>query len=83
MISPLDLVGGPYGGFHGLFRRMSLQPLLAALPEPDPRILALRFIDELTQSEIAVKMGLSQMHVSRLLARSLSTLHQQMLADGA
>lgn len=83
MISPLDLVGGPDAGFEAVDRRLSLQPLLAALPERDRRILALRFIDELTQSEIAVKMGLSQMHVSRLLARSLTTLHEQMLADGA
>jgi RNA polymerase sigma-B factor len=83
MISPLDLVGAPDAGFEAVDRRLSLQPLLAALPERDRRILALRFIDELTQSEIAVKMGLSQMHVSRLLARSLSALHEQMLAESA
>jgi RNA polymerase sigma-B factor len=83
MISPLDLVGGPDAGFEAVDRRLSLQPLLAALPERDRRILALRFIDELTQSEIAVKMGLSQMHGSRLLARSLTTLHEAMLAESA
>jgi RNA polymerase sigma-B factor len=46
------------------------------------RIIALRFIDGLTQGEIGLTLGISQMHVLRLLARSLATLRDQMIADG-
>jgi RNA polymerase sigma-B factor len=49
---------------------------LRALPERDRRILYLRFFRNLTQSEIAAEIGISQMHVSRLLARSLTQLRQ-------
>lgn len=53
-----------------------LSPLLALLPERERLIFRLRFIDNLTQSEIATRIGVSQMHVSRLLARSLQQLHE-------
>jgi RNA polymerase sigma-B factor len=82
MISALDLVGGPDPEFEAVDRRLSLRPLLAALSERDRRVIALRFIDELTQTEIGLTLGISQMHVSRLLARSLATLRDQMIADG-
>ncbi|MGX6603103.1 SigB/SigF/SigG family RNA polymerase sigma factor [Micromonosporaceae bacterium Da 78-11] len=54
--------------------RIALGPALAALGERDRRILALRFYGNLTQSEIAERMGISQMHVSRLIARALRIL---------
>ncbi|MEU7827255.1 SigB/SigF/SigG family RNA polymerase sigma factor [Catellatospora sp. NPDC049133] len=54
--------------------RMLLQPLLARLPARDRRIIVLRFYDELTQSQIAAQLGVSQMHVSRLLSHALSRL---------
>jgi len=54
--------------------RAALSPLLASLPPREQRILFLRFFQGLTQSEIATQLGISQMHVSRLLARSLSQL---------
>jgi RNA polymerase sigma-B factor len=47
---------------------------LEALPERDRAIIRLRFIDGLTQSEIASRLGVSQMHISRLLAASLRKL---------
>lgn len=55
-------------------RRMALSPLLATLPEREQLILHLRFFEGLTQSVIAERLGISQMHVSRLLARSLAQL---------
>jgi RNA polymerase sigma-B factor len=61
--------------------RESLKPLLAALPSRERRILALRFFHGMTQSEIATEVGISQMHVSRLLAKSLATLREGMLDD--
>ncbi|MCP3820672.1 SigB/SigF/SigG family RNA polymerase sigma factor [Streptomyces sp. A3M-1-3] len=59
----------------------SLKPLIAALPERDRTILSLRFGEELTQSEIGARLGISQMHVSRLLARALCTLRAGLLED--
>jgi RNA polymerase sigma-B factor len=54
--------------------RAALSPLIAQLPAREQRILHLRFFEGLTQSEIAARLGISQMHVSRLLARSLEQL---------
>jgi RNA polymerase sigma-B factor len=57
--------------------RVLLLPLLEQLPRDQQRIVYLRYFEDLTQAEIAREMGISQMQVSRLLARSISTL-----ADG-
>lgn len=54
--------------------RMLLRPLLARLPARDRRIIVLRYYEELTQSQIAAQLGVSQMHVSRLLSHALSRL---------
>ncbi|MDJ0386209.1 SigB/SigF/SigG family RNA polymerase sigma factor [Streptomyces sp. G-G2] len=60
----------------------SLKPLIARLPERERTILSLRFGAELTQSEIGARLGLSQMHVSRLLSRVLNGLREGLLTDG-
>lgn len=54
--------------------RESIKPLLEALPTREKRILLLRFFKNRTQSEIAAEIGVSQMHVSRLLTRTLAQL---------
>jgi RNA polymerase sigma-B factor len=54
--------------------RAALSPLIAKLPPREQTILHMRFFEGLTQSEIASRLGISQMHVSRLLARSLAQL---------
>ncbi|RSS72835.1 RNA polymerase sigma factor SigF [Streptomyces sp. WAC06614] len=59
----------------------SLKPLLAELPERERTLLSLRFGQDLTQSEIGERLGLSQMHVSRLLTRTLATLRTGLLTD--
>jgi RNA polymerase sigma-B factor len=56
-------------------RRLLLEPYLAKLPPRERLILKLRFEDDLTQSEIAQQLGISQMHVSRLLSKCLARLH--------
>ena len=56
--------------------RMALSPLIAQFPPRERKILHLRFFEGLTQSEIAERLGISQMHVSRLLARSLAQLRE-------
>ena len=54
--------------------RSAIGPALAALPDRERRIISLRFDEDLTQQEIAERIGVSQMHVSRLLRRSLTKL---------
>jgi RNA polymerase sigma-B factor len=56
--------------------RASLVPLLDQLPPRERRMLYFRFFKGMTQSEIADKLGISQMHVSRLLAKTLATLRE-------
>jgi RNA polymerase sigma-B factor len=72
-------VGDDDPALAGTEEREIISPLLARLPARERHILRLRFIDGLTQSEIAEKVGLSQMHISRLLSRSLELLRE--LAD--
>jgi RNA polymerase sigma-B factor len=63
-------------GYASVEVRAAIGPAVADLPERQRRILALRFSEDLTQSEIAEQLGISQMHVSRLLHRSLDALAQ-------
>ena len=61
--------------------RETLLPLLDELSERDRTILVLRFFGNQTQTQIAEKVGLSEMHVSRLLTQILGTLRHRMTAD--
>ncbi len=63
--------------------RLTVSELLSYLPERERNIVYLRFFEGLTQAEIAQQIGISQMHVSRLLVRSLETLgqHAKQAAD--
>ncbi|WP_424851284.1 SigB/SigF/SigG family RNA polymerase sigma factor [Streptomyces sp. SAI-129] len=56
----------------------ALQPIIARLPERDRMILAMRFGREMTQYEIGAELGISQMHVSRLLTRILNRLRSHL-----
>jgi RNA polymerase sigma-B factor len=58
--------------------REALRPLLEALPERERTVLVLRFFESMTQTQIADRVGISQMHVSRLLAKSLGRLRDQL-----
>ena len=58
----------------------ALAPLIAELDDRERRIIHMRFVDELTQAQIGEHLGVSQMHVSRLLNRTLSKLRTGMLA---
>src|SRR5690242_836306 len=61
--------------------RAAVVPLLAELPERERRILQLRFFHDMTQTEIAALTGISQMHVSRLLSRTLGTLRRRLARE--
>ena len=70
----LDLIGAVDPRFAGVDDHQSLRVALAELPARERRILALRFYREMTQTEIAAEVGVSQMQVSRLLARTITRL---------
>jgi len=61
--------------------RLALREVVTRLPEREQEILRLRFMDNLTQAEIATMIGVSQMHVSRLLTKAFEQLKEMLLAD--
>jgi RNA polymerase sigma-B factor len=77
-------LGADESGMDEVEHRMLLSPLIASLPKREQMIIHLRFFRGMTQSEIASRLGISQMHVSRLLARSLAQLRERArsAADG-
>jgi RNA polymerase sigma-B factor len=76
-----DTLGVQDESLEGVEYRESLKPLLEKLPPREKRILLLRFFGNMTQSQIAIELGISQMHVSRLLARTLAQLRRGLLED--
>jgi len=62
--------------YDSVEQRALLGPAMSQLPEREQTILRMRFVDGLTQSEIATSIGVSQMHVSRLLAASLAQMRR-------
>jgi len=76
-----DLLGGDDPDMHNVENREALRPLLAKLPEREQKIIAMRFHGNLTQSQIASELGISQMHVSRLLAGALRTLRSELTRE--
>ncbi|MFI8385148.1 RNA polymerase sigma factor SigF [Streptomyces sp. NPDC085540] len=76
-----DTLGAEDEALEGVEYRESLKPLLEGLPPREKRILLLRFFGNMTQSQIAQEVGISQMHVSRLLARTLAQLREKLLVE--
>ena len=77
----MDMIGAEDPHYDLVDDTHALGPLLRDLPARERTILALRFGEELPQSEIARRLGISQMHVSRLLRRTLDQLHEQAEAE--
>ncbi|MEU3600177.1 SigB/SigF/SigG family RNA polymerase sigma factor [Streptomyces sp. NPDC006798] len=71
-----DRIGYEDHGLEGIEYIESLKPLIAGLQPRDRKILSLRFVANMTQSEIGEELGISQMHVSRLLSRTLVRLRR-------
>ncbi|WP_238010319.1 SigB/SigF/SigG family RNA polymerase sigma factor [Dactylosporangium sp. AC04546] len=76
-----DVLGDDDRDIDGVEFRQAIKPLIARLPERERRILSLRFYGNRTQAQIAADLGISQMHVSRLLSRTLEGLRRALL-DG-
>ncbi len=74
----VDTLGDVDDGLDQIENRETLRPLLAQLPERERTVLLLRFFESMTQTQIAERVGVSQMHVSRLLAKSLARLRDQL-----
>jgi RNA polymerase sigma-B factor len=74
----LEVIGDDDPEFGLVEHRQSLPVLIGHLPKRERRILSLRFYGNLSQSQIAEQVGLSQMHVSRLLRQSLEFLRRRL-----
>jgi RNA polymerase sigma-B factor len=77
----LAVLGDVDHGIDLVDDRLAVVPLLADLPDRERRILQLRFFHDMTQTEIAAQTGISQMHVSRLLSRTLGLLRNRLASE--
>ncbi|HXR10862.1 MAG TPA: SigB/SigF/SigG family RNA polymerase sigma factor [Gaiellaceae bacterium] len=80
-LDPLESIGTEEREYEVSEDRAVLAPGFRALDERERKILQLRFFDGLTQSQIAQQVGISQMHVSRLIRRSLEKIRAEIAAD--
>ncbi|MEV0126486.1 RNA polymerase sigma factor SigF [Streptomyces sp. NPDC050703] len=78
-----DALGGPDPALDVVVDREAVRPRIEALPERERTILYMRFFGDMTQSSIADEMGISQMHVSRLISRCCDRLRDQVMRDAA
>ena len=76
-----DTLGGADPAMEISESWMSIEPRIRRLPPREQRILMLRFFKGMTQAEIAEEIGISQMHVSRLLTRTLTRLRRGLLTE--
>ncbi|HET9143916.1 MAG TPA: SigB/SigF/SigG family RNA polymerase sigma factor [Actinophytocola sp.] len=76
-----DTLGEEDTALESVENHESLRPMIEQLPERERQILTLRFFMNMTQTQIAERVGISQMHVSRLLARTLERLRQGLLSE--
>jgi RNA polymerase sigma-B factor len=75
--SGAEWVGRPDGNYDLVDDRLAMEAVLPSLGEREREVLRLRFVEELPQTEIATRIGCSQMHISRLLRRSLDKLREE------
>lgn len=80
-VAPSDWVGSEDAGYELVEDRAVLHDVLPELGEREREVLKLRFVDEMTQSQIAERIGCSQMHVSRILRRTLEDLRRRAQVD--
>uniref|UniRef100_UPI0030F47FF2 SigB/SigF/SigG family RNA polymerase sigma factor n=1 Tax=Streptomyces sp. GSL17-111 TaxID=3121596 RepID=UPI0030F47FF2 len=79
--SVAERIGEIDPALEGVENFESLRPLMAELDDRERRILQMRFGDEMTQAQIGAELGLSQMHISRLLSRTLGKLRKGLLTE--
>jgi RNA polymerase sigma-B factor len=81
-VDPLESIGEEERRYSASEDRAMLAPGFRVLDERERRILHLRFFEGLTQSQIAQQVGISQMHVSRLIRRALERIRAEIGTDG-
>jgi RNA polymerase sigma-B factor len=79
--SGAEWVGRPDGNYDLVDDRLAMESVLPTLGDREREVLRLRFVEELPQTEIAARVGCSQMHISRLLRRSLGQLRAESERD--
>jgi RNA polymerase sigma-B factor len=72
----LDTLGGDEPGYRHAEQSATVESMMSALSEREREILRLRFAEDLTQAEIGDRVGLSQMHISRLLRQAIARLRE-------
>ncbi|AJW38434.1 RNA polymerase sigma factor SigB [Rhodococcus sp. B7740] len=77
----MDTLGAEDPELEKMESYLAVRPALEKLPERERRIVVLRFFGSMTQTQIAEKVGISQMHVSRILARTLAQLREDLGED--
>ena len=77
-LDPMETIGADDAGFDRSERRLALAPALDVLDDREREILRLRFEEDLPQTQIAERVGLSQMHVSRLIRKSLTAMRAEL-----
>ena len=77
-LDPMETIGTEDAEYERSEQRASLQPALEALPAREREILRMRFEEGMTQTQIAERVGVSQMHVSRLIRKSLARMRQEL-----
>jgi RNA polymerase sigma-B factor len=75
---PMESIGAEDEEYERTEQRASLEPALETLPDREREILRMRFEEGLTQTQIAEKIGISQMHVSRLIRKSLARMRDHL-----
>ncbi|MEV6558693.1 RNA polymerase sigma factor SigF [Nocardia sp. NPDC051756] len=77
----LESLGAEEPSYHLVEDFLAVRPLIEELPERERQVLIMRFFENKTQTQIADVLGVSQMHVSRILSRTLNELREQALRD--
>jgi RNA polymerase sigma-B factor len=77
-LDPLEALGSEDQAFERSEQRATLEPALHGLPDREREILKKRFEEGLTQTQIAEQIGISQMHVSRLIRKSLAQIREEL-----
>lgn len=80
-LSLLDALGEDEPNYELVDQYLAVRPHLAELPDRERQVLVLRFFEGKTQAQIAAHLGVSQMHISRILSKTLSGLREAALQD--
>ncbi|MEV6772382.1 RNA polymerase sigma factor SigF [Nocardia sp. NPDC051030] len=80
-LSLMEVLGGVEPSYERVDEFLAVRPLIAELPEREQRVLIMRFFESRTQAQIAEELGVSQMHISRILTRTLTWLREEAMRD--